>query len=61
MKAKEYPLLVEAVEVGGARGYNRAHKHIDNPTKENIIDMVVDCVIEEICERFTFDSECSEQ
>jgi hypothetical protein len=55
MRAKEYPLLVEAVECGVARGWRRAYKHTDAPTEETVRDTIIEEVIGEVCERFELD------
>lgn len=55
MKAKEYPLLVQAVTDGVHVGWNRAHKHVDAPEPEAIQEDVIDEVIGHICEAFDFE------
>lgn len=49
---KVYPLLLDAVEVGVGYGYRRAHKHVDNPTEDALIQAITDAVMNEIFERF---------
>ena len=49
---KTWPLLREALEAGAVYGVNRAYKHTDTPTREDIADAVVDAQLTEICERF---------
>jgi hypothetical protein len=60
MRPRIYPLVEEAVEVGTRRGYRLAHKHVENPTEEAIIDKITDCVMGEIAERFVFDNDSLE-
>lgn len=55
MKPKTYPILVDAVENGVKYGYHRAHKHNDNPDREQITDAITNAVINEICEWFEID------
>lgn len=55
MRANEYRLLDEAVEMGVTRGYNRAFKHTDAPTEEQIKDSIHNAVMGAICEWFIFD------
>jgi hypothetical protein len=50
---KVYPLLREAVEVGVRYGWNRAHKHDENPPEVVIQNEIEEAVINEICERFS--------
>lgn len=55
IRAKVYPLMREAVEAGVAYGWNRAHKHVDNPTPEAIREAIEQAVMSEIDQRFLFD------
>jgi hypothetical protein len=54
IRAKAYLLMREAVEVGAAYGWQRAHKHVEHPTPEAIQDAITDAVMNEIAERFSF-------
>ena len=55
MKPKTYPILVDAVENGVKYGYHRAHKHNDNPDREEITDAIISAVLNEIFEWFDID------
>ena len=55
MKAKTRVILEMAIEQGVARGYRRAHKHVENPTEEAICMSIEDCVMTQIYEYFTFE------
>jgi hypothetical protein len=55
MRAKEYPLLCQAVETGVTRGWNRAHKHDPEPADDRIMEAIVEAVTLEICEAFEFE------
>lgn len=55
MKAKEYDVLVHAVEEGVAYGWMRAHKHDPSPDGEAAKVEIIHAVISEICEWFDFD------
>ena len=57
MKAKTLVILEMAIEAGIKRGWNRAHKHIENPNDATICDNIEECVISEIYEYFSFDDE----
>jgi hypothetical protein len=57
MKPKSYTILLRAVEEGCKMGYNRAHKHTDNPPQHQIEDSIVNEVMNAICEVFSFDDE----
>lgn len=55
MKAKEYNLVAQCVETGVMLGWNRAHKHTDSPSPEQIHSAIENAVLNEICEWFDFD------
>lgn len=55
MRPNEYLILSEAVESGVEFGWNRAHKHCDNPTPEQIKDAIHNSVMASISEYFLFD------
>jgi hypothetical protein len=57
MKAKTRVILEMAIEEGVARGYSRAHKHVENPPEYDILQSIEDCVMSQIYEYFTFDEE----
>ena len=48
MKPNFRKVLEIAVEQGVSYGYNRAHKHIENPAPGAIIDSIVDNVIDSL-------------
>ena len=55
VRAREYRLLEEAVEVGVSLGWQHAHKHDTAPSEDAICAHIVEDVLTEICERFMFD------
>ena len=57
MTVKAYVVLERAVEDGFQYGWNRAHKHMDNPDREHIESEVVRAVLNSICDVFDFDDE----
>ena len=57
MKAKTRVILEMAIEEGVRRGYSRAHKHIENPSENTIIQSIEEHVMSAIYEYFTFDEE----
>jgi hypothetical protein len=61
MKANEYKLLVRCIEDGVQYGWNRAHKHTDEPDEELIKQQIEQAVINEICEWFEFPDLYSEE
>lgn len=60
MKPKTYSVLSMAVENGVRYGLNRAHKHVDNPTPEQLESAIYDAVMSEICEWFDIEEEHEE-
>jgi len=57
MKAKTYQLIQECVENGVQLGFNRAHKHTDTPSSEELQNKIIDSVMIEICEWFSFNED----
>lgn len=57
MKVRTYKVLEHAVEAGVLYGWNRAHKHEDNPTPESIRDSVTHYVMNELTEWFIIDDD----
>jgi hypothetical protein len=54
MKANEYMLMVQCVEEGVKYGWNRAYKHTDMPSEEQIHKEIIDAVTLAISEWFMF-------
>ena len=54
MKPKLHKVLEIAVEQGVSYGYQRAHKHVENPTEGAIIDSIVEQVINSLDDWFEF-------
>jgi hypothetical protein len=57
MKPKFRKVLEISVEQGVSYGYNRAHKHVENPTEGAIIDSIVEQVMNSLDEWFNFEDE----
>ena len=57
MKPKFRTILELAIENGVRRGYMRAHKYVENPTEEQIMDSIEEHVMSSIYEFFNFDDE----
>ena len=55
MKVREYVLVCRAVEEGVELGWNRAHKHTDEPTPEAVKAAIDDAVMNALTEVFVFD------
>ena len=54
MRAKDYEVLLRAIEEGSSYGVNRAYKHNESPDRETIIDHVSKAVLQYIEEVFCF-------
>jgi hypothetical protein len=48
-------ILDMAIEEGVKRGWHRAHKHVENPSEESIVDTISDCVMSAITDYFNFE------
>jgi hypothetical protein len=55
MKPKFYNVLEMAIEEGVRYGYNRANKHLENPSENVIIDSIVENVMNSINDWFDFE------
>ena len=61
MKPNFRKVLEMALEEGVRYGYNRAHKHIENPSEGAIIDSIVEQVMSSLYEWFDFEGNNNEQ
>lgn len=55
MKPKTINVLEMCIDTGVSLGYNRAHKHDDNPSEEVIKDKIREAIMNEIYEWFDFE------
>lgn len=51
------PVMEQCIAAGVALGWQRAHKHHDRPTEQEIRDAQVVAVLDLICESFAVDDE----
>ena len=54
MRANHYAIITECVDIGTRRGVQRAFKHTEDPTLDQIEQAVHDAVMLEICEKYYF-------
>ena len=54
MKPKTIVVLEHCINVGIVRGIERAHKHVDNPTQEQIAGAVASAIWDELYDWFNF-------
>lgn len=52
MKPDFHKVLSMALEEGVRFGYNRAHKHVENPHEDAVVDCIVESSINSIYEWF---------
>jgi hypothetical protein len=55
MKARTQVILSDCIERGTTRGWALAHKHVENPTQEVILERIQNCVMSEIYDYFLFE------
>jgi hypothetical protein len=55
MKPRFYNLIESCVTRAVPYGLRRAHKHIDDPTDDQIASAISNAVMSELCEFFNFD------
>jgi hypothetical protein len=55
MKPKILPLLEQCIEHGVRRGYSRAFKHVEVPSKEAICESIETAVMAELYDWFDLD------
>lgn len=60
MKIKVYDILSDRVDAGIAFGLNRAFKHTDHPTREQLADDLHLNIMVSIDEIFSFEDECDD-
>jgi hypothetical protein len=54
MKPRMAVLLEECIDRGSKRGWRLAHKHVENPAEDAILDRIQNCIMAEIYEWFEF-------
>ena len=52
-----YKIINEVIECAVRYGYNRAHKHVDNPSEERMIQEIHQAVMNDLCDVLKFDEE----
>ena len=57
MRANERALLTACIDTGISFGWNRAHKHTDEPNEHRIQEEIENAIWYEIDQYFVFDSE----
>lgn len=57
VKINAYRVIDDAIDRAVRYGYNRAHKHADNPSEDLTIQEIHRAVMNELCEILNFDNE----
>jgi hypothetical protein len=57
MKPRTYKVLTDAIEDGIQYGWNRAHKHTDQPDRETIFVEMRNAIMLSIDENFSFEDD----
>lgn len=55
MKPNARRLLERCIEDGIARGIHRAHKHVEQPSREHLETAITQAILHEVDEWFLFD------
>ncbi len=55
LKVNVYAVLEECIEIGIEAGYNKAHKHDDNPPASYIKEQIGHYIMLQIAEKFKFE------
>jgi len=55
MRANTYALLERCIEDGLSYGWNHAHKHVDAPDRDLIVDEMLRAVMNQVYEWFEFE------
>ena len=56
MKPDYYAIISRAIEEGIQFGLNRAYKHTDTPSREEIADALETAILDQLCEFIRFES-----
>jgi hypothetical protein len=61
LRLRAYDVVCQAVDDGVATGWRRAHKHIDEPDDQTILEHVANEVKLHLCEVIDFEDELSDE
>jgi hypothetical protein len=57
MKPKLYKILTDCIDTGIEYGWNRAHKHTDQPSVDILKGNIAEAIMLEISENFSFEED----
>lgn len=55
VKIDTYKIISRAIEEGIQYGYRRAHKYVENPDENHIVDQIYGAIMNELSEILIFD------
>lgn len=55
MRPNWYEIISQAIEAGATLGYRRAHKHVENPPEELVVDAIESAIMEHLTYVIHFD------
>jgi hypothetical protein len=56
-QARAYDVVSQAIDDGVATGWRRAHKHLDDPSEDTILEQIAQEVRSALCEVIDFEEE----
>jgi len=52
-----YKIISDTIETSIKLGWNRAHKHIDNPEQQHVLNEIHTAIMNDLCQILKFDDE----
>ena len=56
IKLSPYEMVRDAIQAGVTYGLRRAHKHVENPSDEQIVEAITQAVMTDLCDVLDFDT-----
>lgn len=57
LRLNAYKIISDVIESGIRYGYRHAHKHVENPSEDAIIEQIHLSIMNELCEIINFDED----
>jgi hypothetical protein len=57
MKVNEYQVMRDCIQAGINRGWQRAHKHTETPSPEQVLEAIEDAIMLQLAEYFIYEGE----
>lgn len=55
LRLDAYKIISDTIETAIRYGYNRAHKHVENPSVDLILEQIHNAIMNDLCEIIKFD------